>query len=130
ETPVRAGNPTSGIFSLAILGTREGLAIGGDYQAPDRAGQTLARTVDGGSTWTVVENAPRGYRSATVSSPGEAGRMVAVGPGGGDYSVNSGRDWSPISDQGFHALSAQTDVWAVGDEGKVGRLVWEPARRD
>lgn len=130
ETPVRSGNATSGIFSLAFLSPREGLAIGGDYKAPDRVGQGMARTVDGGATWSAVEAGPRGYRSAIVTLPGEPGKVIAVGPGGGEYSVNSGRDWSLISEEGFHALSARGEVWAVGDGGKVGRLVWKPARSD
>ena len=40
-TPIRAGNGTSGIFSLAFWDADHGVAVGGDYKEPDRAGQGL-----------------------------------------------------------------------------------------
>ncbi|MEE8585415.1 MAG: YCF48-related protein, partial [Acidobacteriota bacterium] len=44
ETPIAAGAPSAGIFSLYFRDTQNGWAIGGDYQQPEKAGGNLART--------------------------------------------------------------------------------------
>ena len=38
DTPILAGNASSGIFSLAFRDPNHGVAVGGDYKQPDRAG--------------------------------------------------------------------------------------------
>src|SRR5262249_25114950 len=70
ETPVGAGGPSAGIFSLAFRSAEHGVAVGGDYRDPGRTGPTVARTGDGGRTWTLPERGPRGYRSAVAYLPG------------------------------------------------------------
>jgi photosystem II stability/assembly factor-like uncharacterized protein len=124
ETPVLAGNPSSGIFSLAFSDGDHGLAIGGDYKSPQRPGSNLARTMDGGRTWKVVNTAPRDYRSGLSIIPGTSGLFVAVGPTGSDLSRDRGATWSPIGSELFHAVSAFSPdaVWAVGDNGLIGKL--------
>jgi photosystem II stability/assembly factor-like uncharacterized protein len=124
ETPVLAGNPSSGIFSLAFSGLEHGLAIGGDYKAPERPGANLARTSDGGRTWSLVKAAPRDYRSGLAFVLGRSGTVVTVGPTGSELSTDGGTSWSSIGTQGFHAVSAAGPeaVWAVGDEGRIARL--------
>jgi hypothetical protein len=67
------------------------------------------------------------FRSGVVFIPGSRDReIIAVGPAGTDRSTDGGRTWSPIGDVGFHAISVDgsgTSVWAVGEQGRVGRLV-------
>ena len=47
-----------------------------------------------------------------------------VGPTGTDFSIDGGRRWQPLSDEGFHsvAFAGPTLGWAAGDNGRVGRL--------
>jgi photosystem II stability/assembly factor-like uncharacterized protein len=126
ETPVQAGSPTSGIFSLAFRDASNGYAIGGDFEAPRRPGPSLARTSDGGRTWSLLEDRPRGYRSAIAFIPGsEPPALLAVGPTGSNLSRDDGKHWSSLGTEGFHALSLaghENAGWAVGDDGRIARL--------
>jgi len=127
DTPVIAGNASSGIFSLAFSDARHGLAVGGDYRKERESGDNLARTVDGGQTWTFVGSTRlRGFRSAVAFVPGSKGLGVfAIGPGGADYSRDGGAAWMPIGDDGFHAFSVaggRNAAWGVGEKGRIARL--------
>lgn len=131
-TPITAGEG-AGIFSLAFWSERDGVALGGNFQQPDVTDGNAAWTDDGGATWTSSDTPPRGYRSCVAVVPGTAGpTLVAVGPTGSDVSMDGGRRWAPLSDEGFHAVAFPTAElgWAVGAEGRVGRFRGAPAPRD
>ena len=51
DTPIAAGNSSSGIFSLAFSDAKNGIAVGGDYRKEREPGDNLALTMDGGRTW-------------------------------------------------------------------------------
>jgi hypothetical protein len=125
ETPVRAGTPSSGIFSLAFHDGNHGIAVGGDYKEPGQAKDLVALTSDGGRTWRVpVGHQPGGYRSAVAYVPGTQGRtLAAVGPTGSDVSVDGGESWQRLGTSGFNALgfATQSAGWAVGD-GLIARF--------
>lgn len=124
DTPVPAPNPASGLFSIAFLNDRRGVAVGGDYQAPEKAGPVSTVSDDGGKTWRLPAGpGPRGYRSAVVVVPGTT-RLIATGPTGSDWSDNGGDRWLPLGDLGFHALgSAGADAtWGVGENGLIAKL--------
>jgi photosystem II stability/assembly factor-like uncharacterized protein len=126
ETPVQAGSPSAGIFSLAFRDRLHGVAVGGDYKKPDKAGHIVARTGDGGLTWNLPgREGPRGFRSAVAYIPNSRSPvLVAVGPSGSDVSTDDGDSWKPLGTQGFHALSfgPAHAGWAVGEEGIIGRF--------
>ena len=127
DTPVMAGNPSSGIFSLAFSDADHGIAVGGDYRLERESGDNLAITSDGGRTWAFAGTTRlRSFRSAVEYVPGSKGRrLIAVGPGGTDASDDGGSTWVPIGDDGFHALSvspAGRFAWAVGENGRIARL--------
>jgi photosystem II stability/assembly factor-like uncharacterized protein len=125
--PVMSGNPSSGIFSLAFSDARHGVAVGGDYsKARDASAPVVARTTDGGRTWTPVRRgAPAGFRSGVAYIPGTGGRMlVAVGLSGSDRSADGGAHWAPIDTVGYHAVSFARSAdagWAVGAGGRVAK---------
>ena len=74
ETPVMAGTPSSGIFSLAFHDADHGVAVGGDYKEPGETGNVVALTEDGGRTWRLPKGqGPGGYRSAVAVRAGHAG---------------------------------------------------------
>ena len=127
ETPIRAGNASSGVFSLAFDGPDRGIAVGGDYKQVDEAEGNLTWTSDGGRTWSKAEGSrPAGFRSAVAFVPGSGGKaVVAVGPSGSDRSEDGGKTWSKLEGPGFHALSFgknEPNGWAVGEGGRIARL--------
>jgi photosystem II stability/assembly factor-like uncharacterized protein len=124
DTPIMAGTASAGIFSLAFSDTDHGIAVGGDYRQEREAGDNLAITSDGGKTWAFAgATRLRGFRSAIGYVPGsKRQRLIAVGPAGTDSSANGGATWTPIGDEGFHALSIAPrggTAWAVGEQGRI-----------
>jgi photosystem II stability/assembly factor-like uncharacterized protein len=127
-TPIAAGMSSAGIFSIAFSDRLHGIIVGGDYRKEQEPSDNVALTNDGGQTWAAVAGARlRGFRSGVMFIPGSRGReVIAVGPAGTDRSRDGGRTWTPMGDVGFHAVSvdkAGKSVWAVGEQGRVGRLV-------
>src|SRR5215471_15551217 len=122
ETPLRSG-PSSGIFSIAFRDPKHGVIVGGDYQKEKEATDNLAVTNDGGATWTLT-NGLSGFRSVVAYVPGTA-KLVALGPSGGDYSMDDGHTWAPIAGPGFDTFSfapRRKFGWAAGARGAIGRL--------
>jgi photosystem II stability/assembly factor-like uncharacterized protein len=136
ETPVKAGGPAAGIFSLDFFTDRLGVAAGGDYQRPDAVDHNLALTDDGGKTWRLRAEADgpdvTGYRSAVVFLEMDVfqhGRsLIAAGPNGTDMSEDGGMTWKRVSDRGLDALGGRSReaLWGVGDGGTVVR--WQTRR--
>jgi photosystem II stability/assembly factor-like uncharacterized protein len=127
DTKIAAGNPSSGIFSLAFLDAQDGVAVGGDYRQETAAGDNLQFTTDGGETWTFAGSTRlRAFRSAVAYVPRTHGKtLLAVGPTGTDRSDDHGRTWLPTGDDGYHALSIEPGgrvAWAVGEQGRIARL--------
>lgn len=133
DTPMSGGTDGAGIFSLAFADAQRGIAVGGDYTAPNNLARTAALTADGGRTWRLVPGHPlSGYRSAVAYQPGSRGRvLVAVGPNGTDASYDGGANWTRLSDQGFNALAFAPDgsAWGVGAGGRIARLRLAPGAR-
>ncbi|MDG3005019.1 WD40/YVTN/BNR-like repeat-containing protein [Paludisphaera mucosa] len=125
-TPLRAGEGSSGVFSLAFRDAEHGAAVGGDYKEPDAKGRLIALTHDGGRTWIAPSGPePSGYRSAVAFRPGTPGpSLIAVGPTGADRSDDGGESWSKLGDAGFHAVgfAASSAGWAVGERGRIARF--------
>ena len=122
ETPVKSG-PSSGIFSISFRDASHGVIVGGDYQKENEAVDNLAITSDGGQTWKLVKGLT-GFRSVVAYVPGTK-TLVAVGPAGGDYSVNDGHTWTPITGPGFDTFSfarSEKVGWGAGVRGAIGRL--------
>jgi photosystem II stability/assembly factor-like uncharacterized protein len=93
------------------------------YQKEKEATDNLAITSDGGQTWKLVKGLT-GFRSVVAYLPG-ARTLVAVGPAGGDYSVDDGHTWTPIPGPGFDTFSFARNEnvgWAAGARGAIGRL--------
>jgi photosystem II stability/assembly factor-like uncharacterized protein len=127
-TPIKSGNASSGIFSLAFKDARNGVAVGGDYQKTNEASDNVARTTDGGATWTQGgRSQPPGLKEAVVYVPGTiAPTLIAVGPSGSGYSLDDGKTWARIDRDGYHSLSftgASSAGWAVGAGGRVAKFV-------
>ena len=127
-TPIVAGLSSAGIFSIAFSDALHGVIVGGDYRKEREPSDNVALTNDGGRTWELTGSVRlRSFRSGVLAIPTSRGReVIAVGPAGTDRSLDGGRTWSPLGDVGFHAVSVDKSgksVWAVGEQGRVGRLV-------
>ena len=126
DTPLRAGAPSMGIFSVAFRDSRHGVIAGGDYQQPSLRGRNLAVTNDGGSTWTLADSAssPAGYRSAVAFVPASNGSMlVAVGLTGTDISRDGGMSWTHLDSTAYNSVAFASDGsgWTVGPKGRIAR---------
>jgi photosystem II stability/assembly factor-like uncharacterized protein len=131
DTPIMAGNASSGIFSLAFADARRGIAVGGDYRRERDSGDNLISTTDGGKTWELPRAAQpgastarlRSFRSAAAFVPGTKGLgIVVTGPGGTDLSRDGGATWAPLGDDGYHAFSfgrGASAGWAAGEQGRL-----------
>ncbi len=124
DTPLASG-PSSGIFSIAFRDARHGVVAGGDYRKEQEAVDNLAVTSDGGATWKLVKGLS-GFRSVVTYVPGlKTPALVALGPAGGDYSLDDGRTWTPLTGPGFDTFSfapGKQIGWGAGASGTIGRL--------
>ncbi|MGD8867226.1 MAG: hypothetical protein PVI01_06340 [Gemmatimonadales bacterium] len=131
ETPL-AADSTTGIFGITFWDEYNGLAVGGDHTRPQDGVDNVARTRDGGRTWTLAGSArPAGVRWGIAYVRGVAARViVATGPSGWGYSTDSGASWQVGDTVGFNTVAAapSTDiVWLAGTRGRVAKLQF-PAR--
>jgi photosystem II stability/assembly factor-like uncharacterized protein len=126
--PVPAGNPSSGLFSVAFLDARTGFAAGGNYKEPTLAALNGSRTDNGGRTWTPAPLSESGFFSAVVAVPGAPSRLVAVGPTGTAVSDDRGNTWRKLDAIPLNAVafSDEKTGWAVGPKGTIVRFRgWE-----
>jgi photosystem II stability/assembly factor-like uncharacterized protein len=126
DTPLAAG-PSAGIFSITFRDAKHGVIAGGDYRKEPEAVDNLAITSDGGATWKLVKGLS-GFRSVVAYVPGaKTPALIALGPSGGDYSLDDGQTWSPIEGRGFDTFSFvpyQPTGWAAGANGALGKLLF------
>ncbi len=125
STPITAGAPSSGIFSIAFRSHSDALVVGGDYQEDRRTGENIAFSHDGGRTWTLArEPHGVGYRSGVAWREDELHPMwVAVGTSGSSFSMDGGRRWVTFDTTAYNTVAFAGPVgWAVGPEGRVARL--------
>jgi photosystem II stability/assembly factor-like uncharacterized protein len=122
ETPIVAGNASSGIFSIACDGSNI-VAVGGDYREPNMAKSVAAYSRDDGETWHLAEQQPGGYRSAVATFSGD---FVTVGTNGTDIHQNAGKEemrWQHTDRLNLNAIAFDgNQAWAVGPKGSVARF--------
>jgi hypothetical protein len=93
--------------SIAFRDTLHGILAGGDIAAPEALLDNVARSTDGGRTWTLAARTPfAGAVYGVAYVPGSERRVVATGPGGAAWSDDEGGSWK--------ALEGARDYWAVG----------------
>lgn len=113
----------AGVFGLAVDDKRHGIAVGGDFAAPDDGTDAVSRTCDG-RTWSGGGDLEHlGEDVARV--PGTRDTLLVVGESGDvagtSLSRDGGRTWTRLSDTGFHTLDCTRDgsCWAAGGGGRV-----------
>ncbi len=125
STPMIVG-PAAGIFALAFRDPQHGLAVGGDFLAPDQSPNAFALSDDGGIVWELVAHAPDEYRSGAAWKNDRV--AIAVGPTGSDVSVDQGQSWERFDSGTFDTVDCtgsrhRSTCWASGAQGRVAYLV-------
>ena len=124
NTPLASGDG-KGIFSIVFSSPLNGVIVGGSYLDSTNSVANCAISKDGGETWSLVTRSqPNGYRSC-ISISIDGNTMVTVGRTGSEYSANGGEFWKPLGRIGYFACAfSSCFVWAVGRNGKVGKVAW------
>jgi photosystem II stability/assembly factor-like uncharacterized protein len=121
DTPFVKGTAGSGIFSIAMRDSKNGVIVGGNYEKPDDITNNLAFTGDGGKTWNLAKGL-NGYRSSVVYIDKKT--ILAVGASGSDLSTDGGKTWKNLDKENYNAVQAKGGgaVWAVGAGGLVSKF--------
>jgi len=125
-TPVVSGS-ASGVASVAFRDEHHGLALGGRLADANDRSANVARTADGGQTWTIIG---RPVFSGAVYGAAYVPRLhttvVAAAPGGLDYSTDDGANWTALSTQAYWAVAFASPRagWAVGPGGRITRIAF------
>jgi len=126
-TPLPAGE-ASGAASVAFRDTLHGVTMGGALGRPNERGDRTAITTDGGRTWTLGGRPAMAgpvYGAAYVP---RTPALVAVGPGGMDWSRDDATSWSRLDTLAYWSVGfARTGRagWAVGPSGRITRITIE-----
>jgi hypothetical protein len=94
------------------------VAVGGDYTKPNEGKGTASYSDDGGQHWYASDTLPHGYRSSVEWST-DLDLWIAAGPNGSDISRDDGRNWLPLDNGDWNALSIP---FVVGPKGRIARL--------
>lgn len=124
-TPIAAGEG-AGIASVAFRDAENGVAMGGNIGRPAETRDHVAVTRDGGRSWTLAGR-PRleGPIYGGAYAPGTpAPVLVAVGPGGADYSLDDGVSWTGLDTLRYWGIgfASPSAGWVVGPGGRITRV--------
>ncbi|MBI5371317.1 MAG: oxidoreductase [Sphingobacteriales bacterium] len=129
--PILQGKESTGANSVAVWddsklkGGKNMIIAGGDFNIPSSTEKNCFYTYNGGKTWSAPEIPPHGYRSCVEYISRR--KAIACGLNGVDYTSDGGRNWSWISQEGFHVCRrAKTGnaVFFAGNNGKIAKIVW------
>jgi photosystem II stability/assembly factor-like uncharacterized protein len=122
ETPIIKGTAGSGIFSIAMRDSKNGVIVGGNYEKPNEINNNLAFTKDGGKTWNLSKGL-NGYRSGVAYIDKKT--ILAVGSSGSDLSIDGGKMWKNLDQENYNSVQAKSKnvIWAVGANGLVAKFL-------
>ena len=126
STPIVSGTETSGIMTVGFHDAVLGIAAGGDISSPDSHSDNVAVTHDGGLTWALAGRPvlPGAIYGLAVVPGAMTPTVVAVGPGGVDYSVDNGATWIQLDSVEYWsvAFADPSAGWAVGPRGRIAAI--------
>lgn len=127
-TPIVAGEG-NGITSVAFRDTANGVVLGGTIGDPGAFSDNVARTSDGGRTWTLGSRPPfSGAIYGGVYVPGAGEVLVAVGPKGMILSRDDARTWVWLDTLSYWSVgfASARAGWAVGPGGRIVKVELRP----
>jgi photosystem II stability/assembly factor-like uncharacterized protein len=126
RTPVVSGSGTSGLTTVGFYDTMAGIAAGGEISDPDSFSENVAVTHDGGLTWALARRPvlPGAIYGLSVVPGAMTPTVVAVGPGGADYSIDNGATWTSLDTLEYWsvAFASPSVGWAVGPNGRITKI--------
>jgi photosystem II stability/assembly factor-like uncharacterized protein len=134
DVPILQGTPTSGVVSVDFRDSFHGMLGGGDVAANEAAQSNVARSSDGGKTWTQATPTP--FKGAVYSLsyvPDEGTTVVATGPGGAAWSPDEGVTWSQLHGiASYWALgfAAREAGWLAGEAGQILKIDFSRQQSD
>jgi photosystem II stability/assembly factor-like uncharacterized protein len=109
ELPLIAGEG-AGATALAMRDTLVGVAVGGAISG-SATGPRVARTSDGGASWSVAGEPPRSQV------------LLAFGQKGAAWSRDDGAMWTALDDSAYWSAGcAELTCWLVGPTGRITRV--------
>jgi photosystem II stability/assembly factor-like uncharacterized protein len=119
------GGASAGVFGISFADSLRGIAVGGDYQDPKRAGANIVRTADGGVTWTLAgSTTPPGVKYG-IAWRGE--KLIAAAPAGTAFSVDVGGTWQLLTATSYNTAAFASDgsAWLAGIAGGLARVKFD-----
>jgi len=126
-TPLSAAEG-AGAATLTFRDTLHGVVMGGPLGRPNERGDRAAVTGDGGRTWSL---GGRPAMAGPVYGAAYVPRMpalVAVGPGGMDWSTDDAVSWSRLDTLRYWSVGFSRTGragWAVGPNGRITKIIIE-----
>ncbi len=125
DTKLKAGNASSGVFSVCFKDELNGIAVGGDYKKDKELTGNCAITDDGGLSWQAVENnGPAGFRSCVAWNTVYK-YWLTVGTSGADFSIDDGKSWTNLNGESYNSIGfSKKDGtgFVVGDKGAISKI--------
>lgn len=122
--PILQGGSGTGVFSFYISDHGRFILVGGDYERDSLCKDHVFYSTNQGRNWQAPITPTRGYRECVELVAPE--KVLAVGPGGADYSIDGGKSWHPESNEkGFHVVRKARKgncVLTAGARGKIAVL--------
>ena len=127
RTALSAGEG-AGAATLTFRDTLHGVAMGGPVGRPNERGDWTAVTGDGGRTWTLGGRPAMAGPVYGVAYVPRTPALVAVGPGGMDWSRDDASSWTRLDTLAYWSVGFSRNGragWAVGPSGRITRLIIE-----
>ncbi|TRX65804.1 hypothetical protein [Carboxylicivirga sp. M1479] len=126
DTPIKVNSDYDGIYSIKFKNSQQGIVVGGNFDQPHLNDSIAAYTKDGGKTWLLAEQMPRGFRSCVQHfNNGSTSLSLAMGKTGFDYSQDNGLTWHKGGDEGYYtirSIDGTLMAYAAGSDGRVARI--------
>lgn len=122
KVPIEQGEPSQGIFSLAINAQKQLIAVGGDYKN-FKNNNNVIQLSGNGTSWTVPKTRLSGYKSCVEYLTDNI--VIATGTSGTDISLDGGQTWKTLAEKGFNVVRASETgklVLLVGEKGEIYKI--------
>jgi photosystem II stability/assembly factor-like uncharacterized protein len=152
DTPIIQGTASSGVFSVDFRDAFHGILGGGELATPTVISNTVARSADGGRTWTLGGKTPfpgaiyglsyvrelrrddddrdddsdrRNHSDGNGDRDNDDRRVVATGPAGAAWTRDEGNTWISLPGvQNYWAVAFANHEagWLVGTDGRILKI--------